>query len=251
MELNQFADRNPSHFTKSMKPDLEDLFTIHSNATFENKNVTKMIANSQPVDWSLTDKLNPPTDQKTCNGDWALSAVEALESALAIKTNSTAEFNRISVQHLIDCDTRNQGCLGGWPVRAWKFFYDNGMVAPEDYFYKQYLGIKRSCLSVRGKPMRLLAKQFRGRSYLTLHVEQMMNFAAVQPMSVAINAPMCVRLYKSGILSQAECDCTSLSYEEVEVTEIMTLIGYGPTQETDKEYAYCSGYWLLRASWGA
>lgn len=31
----------------------------------------------------------------------------------------------------------------------------------------------------------------------------------------------------------------------------MTLIGYGPTQPTDKEYAYCSGYWLLRASWGA
>jgi len=28
------------------------------------------------------------------------------------------------------------------------------------------------------------------------------------------------------------------------------IVGYGDTQETDKEYPYCSGYWILRSTWG-
>jgi hypothetical protein len=64
---------------------------------------------------------------------------------------------------------------------------------------------------------------------VTLKVDQMMDFVKVQPLSVAINAPLCLRLYKSGILSQNECDCTSVSYDEVTVNEVMTLIGFGPT----------------------
>ena len=87
----------------------------------------------------------------SCNADWALSAVETLEAALAIRRNMTAADTRISVQHLIDCDNTNVGCVGGWPARAWKFFQKAGYVAPENYPYKQYLAAKRQCLAIKEK----------------------------------------------------------------------------------------------------
>lgn len=150
---------------------MEDIIVQARGTAMKDLDTGMNVANSQPVDWSKTNKISGVADQKSCNGDWALSAVEALESAIAIKTNTSVSENRISVQRLIDCDTRNQGCLGGWPARAWNYFIKEGMVVPDDYFYKQYLGVKRACLSVKGKPITRLPQGFRGRSYLTLKVD--------------------------------------------------------------------------------
>jgi len=78
--------------------------------------------------------------------------VETLEAALAIKNDITAAQARISVQHLIDCDVSNVGCLGGWPARAWRFFQRSGFVEPESYPVKQYVGKKNKyCLSIRNR----------------------------------------------------------------------------------------------------
>lgn len=192
------------------------------------------------------------SDQLTCKAHWALSAVETLEAALAIKKNVTAAKNRISVQHLIDCDTTNVGCVGGWPARAWKFFQKIGYVAPEAYPYKQYLGAKRQCLAIKDKTtIKKLDSEFRGRQYVTLKVDQLKQLVQIQPVSVAVNAPPCFRLYKRGVISHYDCPCTSASFDEVEVNEIITVVGFGQTKQTDKEYTYCSGYWIARPSFGA
>jgi hypothetical protein len=78
----------------------------------------------------------------------------------------------------------------------------------------------------------------------------MMDFSEDQPAVVAIKTPACVRQYKTGILSQNECDCTDESYSKVAVDTTFLLVGYSPTTQSDKEYAYCSGYWVLRSNWG-
>jgi len=67
---------------------------------------------------------------------------------------------------------------------------------------------------------------------------------------VAINAPRCVKFYSSGILTQVDCDCTGKTYEEVEVNELMTLVGYGAVEPNTKEAELCDGYWTLRGSYG-
>ncbi len=72
-----------------------------------------------------------------------------------------------------------------------------------------------------------------------------------QPVAVAVNTPTCVLQYKSGILSQNDCDCTHEHYVEVDTDYMFTLVGYGQTKPEDKEFTYCSGYWLLRSSFGA
>ena len=65
-----------------------------------------------------------------------------------------------------------------------------------------------------------------------------------------MHAPECVKLYKGGILSQNECDCSDTSFATVNLDTTMTIIGYGQVKPTDKEAAYCDGYWILRASYG-
>jgi len=203
-------------------------------------------------DWSQTNKLAPVSDQLACKASWAISAIETLEAAIAIKKNVTAADTRISVQHLIDCDTTNVGCVGGWPSRAWKYFQKSGFVAPESYPYKKYLGTKRQCLAIRDKStIKRLDADFKGRQYVTLKVETLKQLVQLQPLSVAINAPPCFKLYKSGILSNYDCGCTSTSFEEVMVNEIVTILGFGTTKQEDKEYTYCSGYWIVRPSFGA
>lgn len=247
MELNQFADMTASDF-KNLKPEIDQLLKVNPPSPMPNMLVTQ-VQNSW--DWSKSTKLAPVYDQLSCNADWAISAVETLESAIAISKNISIAEARISVQHLIDCDTTNVGCVGGWPARAWKFFQKSGYVAPEDYPYKQYLGAKRQCLAIKDKSaIQKLDSEFRGRQYVTLKVDQLKQLVQIQPLSVSINAPQCFRLYKSGILSQYDCDCNSVSFEEVEVNEIVTIVGFGATEQTDKEYTYCSGYWIVRPSYG-
>lgn len=194
--------------------------------------------------------MNPVVDQQLCNADWAITAIESLEAALAIKNNVSASANKVSLQHLIDCDQSNSGCLGGWPARAWKFFAKNGMLNPADYFYTEFVGAKRQCVSWKGKPITKLPTEFRGRQYLMFNVNVTKAFLQVQPIVAALNVPRCMKLYKSGILSQKDCDCTAASYDDVIVNELMTVVGYGNVDPKSKEAETCDGYWLVRGSFG-
>jgi C1A family cysteine protease len=128
MELNRFADMPVSQ--KSLKPHLEASTLAHNRTIIIGDNFNQTLTIPEELNWNLTGKLSPIFDQLQCNADWAITTVESLEAALAIKNNNTAAQNRISIQHLIDCDQSNSGCLGGWPARAWKFLAKNGMLAP-------------------------------------------------------------------------------------------------------------------------
>jgi hypothetical protein len=45
-----------------------------------------------------------------------------------------------------------------------------------------------------------------------------------------------------------DCLCTSKSKKD---KEFVTILGYKPTDENDGDaYDKCSGYWILRHSWG-
>ena len=48
-----------------------------------------------------------------------------------------------------------------------------------------------------------------------------------------------------------DCLCTSKSKKDVAYKEFVTILGYKPTDENDGDaYDKCSGYWILRHSWG-
>jgi C1A family cysteine protease len=62
--------------------------------------------------------VNPIRDQGYCGSCWAYASTATIEAARAIKTGTLPQ---LSEQVLIDCDTSNQGCNGGWPTDALKY----------------------------------------------------------------------------------------------------------------------------------
>lgn len=207
-------------------------------------------ANRTSLDWRNTTRLrNVIPDDGSCHADWAFTTVQTLEAALAISRNKTGDEFALSVQHLIDCDQSNSGCLGGWPARAYKYIYNKGYLREKDYAYIKFLGRKSPCIKTNDAYFNRIA--LRSRQYLKLEPQQLMDFVATQPVAVAINAPECVYQYKSGILSNYDCKCSAIDYDDVSVNVIMTLVGYQILTPNDKESGYCDGAWILRSSWGS
>lgn len=88
------------HTQSSLKPFLE--------ATGVHPNLRDLAENQtipESVNWNISGKMNPVYDQFTCNADWAISSIETLEAALAIKNNASASNYRMSINQLVDCDT--------------------------------------------------------------------------------------------------------------------------------------------------
>ena len=88
------------------------------------------------IDWRShkgKDWLGPVVDQVNCNAGWAISSVETLQAALAIKKGK-GSISRISPRHLIDCDTKeNSKCQSGDPAKAWKFLNKGTYFPPSRY----------------------------------------------------------------------------------------------------------------------
>jgi len=76
-------------------------------------------------------------DQGQCGSCWAFGAVEAFDDRRCIK-NSRSSVDFSSPQTLVDCDTQDFGCGGGWPEKAWEFIRDQGLPSETCYPYKAY-----------------------------------------------------------------------------------------------------------------
>ena len=70
--------------------------------------------------------VNPILDQGQCGSCWAFGATEALSDRICIASNA-AQKPVLSPQYLVDCDTNNYGCNGGYLDLAWRFMMTTGV----------------------------------------------------------------------------------------------------------------------------
>ena len=114
LAINKFADRHSSERNFGFKaPDLKNAkLTTSQTPDF------KSMITSNDVNWNTTTKyLAPVRDQGGCGSCWAHSTIESFESALAIKNKQDLKSSstyRLSIQYLVDCDTLDWGCNGGF-----------------------------------------------------------------------------------------------------------------------------------------
>jgi cathepsin B len=71
----------------------------------------------------------PVRDQKQCGSCWAFGLSESLSDRFNIRDNTCTPDTLITLspQDLVSCDKQQQGCGGGWPIKAWTYTNVTGL----------------------------------------------------------------------------------------------------------------------------
>lgn len=93
-----------------------------------------------PSDWRGV--LGPAKDQGSCGSCWAFAAVGSIEGGYSILSGTQELF---SEQYLVDCDTKDGGCNGGWPTRTFEWLAENGARKSVD---RPYFATKGICSTI-------------------------------------------------------------------------------------------------------
>jgi cathepsin B len=69
-------------------------------------------------------------DQKSCGSCWAFGCSESLSDRFNIRDGTCSESTQVilSPQDLVSCDKQQQGCNGGWPIKAWNYTQKTGLL---------------------------------------------------------------------------------------------------------------------------
>jgi len=166
-----------------------------------------------------------PRNQGSCGSCWAfttLAAVEGNYGKLILK-NVLADY--LSPQQMVDCDTKDSGCNGGWMTSA--FDYMKTVKLSFEATYK-YTGVKQSCKysSITAfSPAKVTGYSYANTSDTAY--TSLLN----GPIAVAVDANAKFSAYASGVF---DGPCAN------SVNHAVTLVGYSPTDSS----------WLIRNSWG-
>ena len=184
------------------------------------------------VDWRTKGVVNPIKDQGQCGSCWAFSAVQSVESAVAL---TTGKLYNLSEQQVVDCDDTDFGCSGGWMDNAFGWMnQNNGLCSDEDYPYVSGTsGMSDKCLTTcKNQPNTKVLK------HIDIPVSDLalLQVLSQQPVSVAIEADQSgFQFYSSGVFT-ATCG-TILDHG-------VGLVGYGVNSTSNLSY------YILRNSWG-
>ncbi|KAK4755578.1 hypothetical protein SAY87_009335 [Trapa incisa] len=229
LEINEFADMTNEEFQAQWNAHKvsSDQWLLEKSATFRYDNVSGVPSS---IDWRKKGAVTPVKDQGQCGCCWAFSAVAAVEGITKIRTGKLIP---LSVQELVDCDTKgiNRGCGGGLMDNAFEFIVKNrGLMTEADYPYQ---GVDGTCNAKRTVKH---AARIAGFENVPANSEWSLQKAvAHQPVSVAMDASgYAMQFYKSGVFT-GECG-THLNHGVV-------IVGYGADRDGNK-------YWTVKNSWG-
>lgn len=183
-------------------------------------------------DWRTVSGCPPIRNQGGCGSCWAFATIGAVECAIQIKDSYTAD---LSEQWLINCNTYNYSCNGGW----WAFdFLTNsadscGKVGAMLESDVPYAGTDGSCVCA--------ARTYRLSSWN--EVNPYVNIPSVDEIKQAIMTygPVAVAVYVDSTFSAYHGGIFNASASGT-VNHAVVLVGWDDTQGT-------SGVWFVRNSW--
>ena len=212
------------------------------NATVAVPTIKKNVPLS--LDWRTKGVISPVKDQKQCGSCWAHSAVEAIESRVAM---AGGPLIPLSVQQVTSCDTQDLGCNGGNYNTAW-MTYGDGLVTEEDYPYDTLTaaGHATACDASKIKDI-VPGTKVASYNWATNPCESFFckkqdedtlvkNLVSFGPLSIAVDASEWSS-YTGGILTTDSCNNGALRLDHA-----VQLVGYNfetPGQE----------YFIVKNSW--
>jgi len=181
--------------------------------------------------------VTPVKNQGGCGSCWAFSAVETLESHLALASKETAPV--LSEQQIVSCMPNPQqcggtgGCAGATQPQAFNYTKAHGLSLETDYPYK---GVTGSCAADKIKPVAT------NDGFVKLKVNDYNALAS----ALATKGPVAISLaagsfgwqvYGGGVFGGGGSD--KCGYDQDHAVQ---LVGYGVDGS--------QMYWLVRNSWG-
>lgn len=178
------------------------------------------------VDWSS--KMTPIKDQDECGSCWAFASNAMCEYYLSGKYKRTII---LSEQSLIDCDTSNSACDGGWPTKSLDFMSTKGVADGTRYQYQNSRGFCRSPLlyaTYARCPKAIAENNPNGND------NRLRQVLSKTPVIGAMNVVPGLYQHSKGIHSPLSCPAN--------INHAIMIVGYG-TENGVK-------YWIIRNSWG-
>jgi len=222
--VNQFADMTKSEIKAKIL--MNNLPPLAKGPVAPKLNLT--IPNSfNWADGSHGNVVTPIYNQGQCGSCWAFSATENIESRWALAGHSLTE---LSMQQIVDCDTTDSGCNGGWPYNAYQYVIGTGGMDPlADY---PYVAENENC---RFSASEVVAKISSWQYVTQSQSESQMASYLVSngPLSVCVDASSW-SYYSSGVYMASQCG-TSIDH-------CVDAVGYNLGASTP--------YWIIRNSWG-
>jgi cysteine peptidase B len=228
---SKFATFAVNEFTDMTKDEFKARYLMTDLPPLESGPVAANLSVRAPTSFDWRSR-NPPVvtpvyNQGQCGSCWAFSATENIESRWALAGHTLTE---LSMQQIVDCDTTDAGCGGGWPYNAYQYVIGAGGMDPlADY---PYVAENEQCAFNSGEVVAKISSW----EYVTQSQDenQMASYLSTKgPLSVCVDASEWSS-YSGGVFTADECT-TSIDH-------CVQALGYNLNANPP--------YWIIRNSWG-
>ncbi|CAL7951168.1 unnamed protein product [Xylocopa violacea] len=230
--VTMFADLTPKEFKAhylGFRPDLKQENDIPS-AQAEIPNIPL----PPKFDWRDHGVVTPVKNQGQCGSCWAFSVTGNVEGQYAIKHGKLLS---LSEQELVDCDSLDEGCNGGYMSNAYKAIERlGGLELESDYPYDAE---NEKCHFNRDEALVQVVSSVNITSNETEMAQWLVKNG---PISIAINANA-MQFYIGGVSHPLHFLCSPNSLDHG-----VLIVGYGTSKYPlfHKELPY----WIIKNSWG-
>ncbi|XP_027203498.2 peptidase 1-like [Dermatophagoides pteronyssinus] len=236
--INHFADLSNEEFRNKYLIKYDD-FVMDANMPkyVDPKNLThcnEFLPKNFPKEFDLRKlkTLSKIYQQGGCSSCWAFAALAAVESAYLASGQNITE---LSIQELIDCQTENDGCNGGYIFLALDYVLKHGVLTDKSYPYER---ITQKC------ELPKIGKRYHIKNWCLIyngnHTEEikqaLVNYRTAIPVQIIIKNSQPFFLYNGKSILREDLG------QELNVHEV-NIVGWGLDNNGIE-------YWIMRNSWG-
>lgn len=133
----QYPDAVKSRLMGSKHVVLPDEFRVNEKTHDEIDDATVPDSFDSRTQWPQCASIKSIRDQSSCGSCWAFGAAEAMTDRICIASQGKEQFT-ISADDVLSCCGMvcGNGCEGGYPIQAWKYWVKHGIVTGGNYTSK-------------------------------------------------------------------------------------------------------------------